>query len=177
MSNGEPWPADLIANQYGGFIYRVICSRVTDRSLVNDVYQDFYLSLVHKPVPPDVRKMESYLYRRIANHIADTYRKIKRHRDLLQNYSEFLKIQGDEDTSSNDYCKEADRVLSKAKNCLSQREYDAIIMKYKQSCAVKDIARSMGVQRESASRYLYKGLRKIRKAVENSSLGQECQDG
>jgi DNA-directed RNA polymerase specialized sigma24 family protein len=63
--------AEVIA-EYRDFIYMVICSQVNNKACAEDIFQDFFLSLVSKPIPHDVKNIKSYLYRAISNDIVDT---------------------------------------------------------------------------------------------------------
>jgi len=59
--------AGEIFSLHGDFIRSVIRYRVKDETLVDDVFQDFFLSLAANPLPPDVRNVKNYLYRAIIN--------------------------------------------------------------------------------------------------------------
>ena len=66
--------ATKIFDEYGDFIYSVIRYKVKDEASAEDLYQDFFLSLVSSPIRKEVKDMKSYLYRAIINKIFDTKR-------------------------------------------------------------------------------------------------------
>ena len=67
-----------IVSEYSDFIYMVIYSQVKNKSRVDDIFQDFFISLVSKPIPHNVKNIKSYLYKAVSNDIVDTQRQMER---------------------------------------------------------------------------------------------------
>ena len=63
--------------EHGDFIHVVIRSQVKNEAQADDIFQDFFLSLVYNPVPKGVKNMKSYLYRAIINDVVDAVRRVK----------------------------------------------------------------------------------------------------
>ena len=76
-----------IFSLHGDFIRAIIRYRIGDEALVDDLYQDFFLSLVARPIPPDVRNVKNYLYRAIINDSFDAVRRVEQYQDRIQRYS------------------------------------------------------------------------------------------
>ena len=80
--------AARIFDEYGEFIFGVILSKVQDKNLAEDLYQDFFLSLVSRPITPDVRNIKSYLYKSLTNDIIDAGRRTERYHNLKNVYAD-----------------------------------------------------------------------------------------
>ncbi|MHC4792547.1 MAG: RNA polymerase sigma factor, partial [Planctomycetota bacterium] len=61
--------AAKIFSEYGDFIRGVIRYQVGNDAQADDLFQDFFLSLVSRPVPADIQNIKKYLYRAITNDI------------------------------------------------------------------------------------------------------------
>jgi len=72
--SGNIQRASLIFFEYSDFIRSVIRYRIYDKSRIEDLYQDFFLSLVLRPIPSSVRNIKSYIYRVISCDIKDQIR-------------------------------------------------------------------------------------------------------
>ena len=55
--------ASQIFSEYGAFIPSITYTKVQEKQKADDLSQDFFLSLVHKPIPPDVRNIKGFIYR------------------------------------------------------------------------------------------------------------------
>ena len=55
-----------------------------------DILQGFFLSLILKPPPAEIKDMRSYLYRSLINDIKDSNRREKAHRQKIRNYRDYL---------------------------------------------------------------------------------------
>ena len=79
-----------IFSEYEDFIFAVIRNQASSDVQANDLFQDFFLSLVSKPIPPGIQNIKSYLYRAIINDIIDAARRVERHKTLMHKYAKFL---------------------------------------------------------------------------------------
>ena len=93
--------AGRIFSEYGDFIYNVIYSQVEDEHLAKDIYQDYFLSLVSKPIPDDIKNVKAYIYRMIRNDIIDAIRRTQRYRKMIEKY-----VHGSKKTKKNFNSKE-----------------------------------------------------------------------
>ena len=72
--------------EHGNFIRAVIRSQVKNEAQAEDIFQDFFLALVAKPIPPDVKDLKSYLYKAINNDIVDAVRRMESYRSFAYKY-------------------------------------------------------------------------------------------
>ena len=79
--------AVAIFNEYGDFILAVIRFQAHDRSRQEDLFQEFFLALIRRPVPTEVRNIKSYLYRAIVHHILDSVRARDNYRRAVKKYA------------------------------------------------------------------------------------------
>ena len=97
MTHKSPSPGSLqhrvaaaakIFDDHGGFIRIVIRSQVQDEDLAEDLFQDFFISLISKPLPRGLRNIKGYLYRAITNDIVDATRRMMKYRAYMRKYAE-----------------------------------------------------------------------------------------
>ncbi len=156
-----------IVSEYSDFIYMVICSQVKNKSRVDDIFQDFFISLVSKPIPEDVKNIKSYLYRAISNDIADTQRQSERYREQIRKYRENCDFSINNCLPENALDKEEqlNRMFDLIKGRLTNSQSQAIALRYGTNYTIKEIAEEMGVKCTSVSRYICTGLRRIRQSI------------
>lgn len=150
--------------QYGDFIHSIIRCKVRDETQADDLFQDFFLSLVSRPPPPNIQNMKGYLYRAIINDIADSARRVERYQTRLRRYAERLKYFRTEDIPENALieAEEMGKMFKLIERRLPHIEARAIILRYRNHYNIKEVAKKMGINDNAAWRYIYKGLRKIR---------------
>ena len=158
--------ADIFA-KYGDFIYKVICSKTSNKAQIDDLYQDFFLSLVSNPIDPDLNNIKSYLYQAIMNDITDASRRTKRYQELINNYSNNFNFTINKSVSinANNSEGEIERVFKLVREGLSPSEAKAIALRYKDNCNNEEIAEKIGAKKESVSRYICVALKKIRQML------------
>lgn len=157
--------ATAIFAQYGQFIRAVIRSKTWHQAYEDDLFQNFFLSLAHKPPSDDVKNLKSYLYRAITHDIMDAARKMNTYRARLEKYSEQSgnSINTSESKSAFIHDEDADRVFKLIERQLIRSQSRAIILRYKHGYGIKEIAEEMCIDSRSVSRYISIGLRKIKR--------------
>ena len=93
--------AEKIFAEYGDFIRMVIRYKVGNNSQVDDLFQDFFLSLVSKPPPADVRNIKNYLYKVVTNDIVDASRRVEKYRARMHKYAEHYNYPINKNASKN----------------------------------------------------------------------------
>ncbi len=157
--------ASTLFHKYGTFIRAVIRFQARNEFQEDDLFQQFFLALVRKPVPANVDNIKSYLYRAIANDIIDTARrKARRRRHFEKLAQEFRNsihkrapshaILGEEDDNAAFVC------LTRQ---LPRREAEAVTLRYQDNRSISEIAQMMGVDRRTVSHYLTAALRHLRR--------------
>jgi RNA polymerase sigma factor (sigma-70 family) len=165
--------AARIFEKHGRFIYSVICYKTSDESLVDDLFQDFFLALAAKPVSLDGHKLKAFLYRAIVNDIFDAVRRIKRYRNLLEEYAKNRELTINNLRHKNAYSigERVELIMENAWELLSPKETKAISLRYLDGYSIAEVADKMKVKPESVSRYICVGLDKIRKSLSSNSGG------
>ena len=156
--------ASAVFAEYGGFIRAVVRSQVQNEAQADDIFQDFFLSLICKPVPKGVKNIKSYLYRAIINDVVDAVRRAEKYRSRIKKYSEQLNYSINKTNPRNalDNEEELDKMFALIKGWLPNSESEAINLRYRNRYSIKEVAEKMSVNRTSVSRYISIGLRKIR---------------
>lgn len=159
--------AARIFAEHGDFIHTVIRSGVKDDAQTDDLFQDFFLSLVSRPVPDNVRNLRSYLYRMITNDVVDAARRVKQYQARMYRYVEHLRYtkgNGDPEKALI-RAEERNRLFELIEKRLRSSEAQAIVFRYKKDFSIQETANQMGINSRSVSKYLYKGLKKIRQLL------------
>lgn len=76
-----------IFDKYEDIIRAVIKATINDKSQQDDIFQDFFISLVRRPVPKYVDNVEGYICRAIKNDIYDAKRKTKNYRSRISKHA------------------------------------------------------------------------------------------
>jgi len=153
--------------EHGDFIQAVIRSRIKNKDEADDIFQNFFLALVHKPVPEGVRDIRGYLYKAIINDIVDAARRVERYQALVHRYSEQLNFSinriGPEDALTIN--EETDKVLGLISRQLRRSEFQAITLRYGSCTDISEVAEKMGVNSGTVRRYISVGLAKVHKLL------------
>lgn len=161
------WSVSAIFAEYDDFIRTIIRFQAGNKLDVEDLYQEFYLALIRRPVPADVQNMKKYLYRAIYHHVINAIRVRETYSHAIKKYAEETRI-----SINNREPKCAfidDEHKSAAVNCLArhlqEREAQAFVLKYHDDCSIVEIATKMGINRRTVSRYLSESLRKLQRRL------------
>ena len=161
--NGAELVSEIFV-EYGSFIRAVIGSQVKNEAQVDDIFQDFFLSLIYKPVPKNVKNIKSYLYRAIINDIVDAARRAEKYQARIEKYSENLNYSINNADHENALVEkeQLDKMFALIKGRLPRSQSLAITLRYKEHHNIKEVAEKMGVNNRSVSRYVSVGLKKVR---------------
>ena len=153
--------------EYGDFIYAIIYHKIKDDNTANDLYQDFFLSLVSSPIPAHVHNIKSYLYKAIQNDVIDASRRIQRYQTLMDKYADYVNFSINKNCSGNafDIEGQAGKIFKLIGGQLKPSEAKAIILRYRYNHSIEEVAQKMNVKKESVSRYICIGLNKIRQSL------------
>ena len=156
--------AHSVFEEHGSKIRAIIQFNLSDKSKVDDIFQDVFLAIVDKPIPSDVQNPIGYLYRAITNDIIDMARRTKNYRARIQRYAERRKysIINNDPENIVIQAEEKEKMIELIERQLPPREAEAVIKRYGNDISIDDAARKMHVNKRSFSRYLCLGLKKIR---------------
>jgi RNA polymerase sigma factor (sigma-70 family) len=165
--------ATRIFEKHGGFIYSVIRYKTSDESLVDDLFQDLFLALAANPVSLDGPKLKAFLYRAIVNDILDAVRRIRRYKNLIEEYAKNreLTINNQRHENSCSIGERVESIMENAWESLSPKETKAISLRYLDGHSIAEVAERMKVKPASVSRYICIGLDKIRQSLNSNSGG------
>jgi RNA polymerase sigma factor (sigma-70 family) len=159
--------------EYGDFIRTVIRYKVKNEIQVDDMFQDFYLSLVARPVPPSIQNIKSYLYRAITNDIIDATRRVEQYQKhtlrCVKRTNRFINKKTPEKSFIDS--EEKSQIFELIEMRLPGSEAQAIRLRYKNNDNIKEIAKKMDVGSDSVRRYISVGLGKIRQLLTKSKAG------
>jgi RNA polymerase sigma factor (sigma-70 family) len=150
--------------EYGDFVRAVIRYHVKNEAQADDLFQDFFLSLVSKPPPVDTQNMKSYLYRVICNDVVDAARRAKKYQARMERYAEYRKYSTIKDDIENTLIRteEMNKIFKLIETRLRRSRAQAIVLRYMNHYKIQEIAERMNVNSGTARRYISVGLRKIR---------------
>ena len=157
-----------IFEEYAGFIRAIIRFQTRSRSEEEDIFQEFFLVLIRKPVPGEVQNIRSYLYRAVTNHIVDSARRRENYRRAVKKYARQTRISINKRRVGNvliDDTEEKDAKIAFFARHLQEREAQAFVLRYRDNCGVGEIAAVMGVNTRTVSRYLSESIRKLRQTL------------
>lgn len=159
--------AAKICEEHGDFISTVISTNVIHGLDADDVFQKFFLSLAHRPLPTYIRDIKSYLCRAIKNDIFDMVRQITRYKIFIQDYSEEHTITCDYDDP---LCtvmgaEQTEKLFKIIKKHLSKYETQVVIQRSYYDKSIEEIAKEMNISKRSVSHYLCTGLGKLRELI------------
>ena len=156
-----------IFREHGSFIGATIRFQTGAQFDPDDLFQEFFLALIRKPVPPEVRQIRSYLYRAIVNHIRDRVRQRAGYEQYLKKYATHARILINKRAARNVFSEpeEKDAGLAYWTRHLQDRQAQAFVLRYRDNCSVAEIAAQMGVNRRTVSRYLCQGLKRLRRVL------------
>ena len=166
-SRNNVGPAAEVFAEHGDFIHMIIFSKVKNHTLADDIFQDFFLSLVYKPIPQNVKNIKGYLYRAIINDIIDAARRVERYSHHMHKFAEHFNHSINKRTPENAFLKieETNKMFELLKERLTNSQSQAIDLRYRNHHSIKEVAEKMDVKSKSISRYISIGLRKIRQSL------------
>lgn len=158
--------AEDVFRQYGGFIRSIIYQQVADNAqLAEDIFQEFFLTLIGKPIPPETRDIKRYLYKAVTNRIIDSRRRVKRYQHKLDRYA--LHVGLPEAKHPGNELEETRRedVNHLLEHHTTSSEAQAVRLKFLEQHDIEEIANQMGINSRSVSRYITSGISKLRKQL------------
>jgi RNA polymerase sigma factor (sigma-70 family) len=156
-----------IYRRHGGFIRAVVRFQAGARFDPDDLFQEFFLVLIRKPVPPQVRRVKSYLYRALANYVFDRARQQACYERNLRKYAAQARIAINNRAARNVFIEQEEKsaALAYLTRHLQERQAQAFVLKYGDHCTLAEIAARMGVNQRTVSRYLCQGLKRLRRVL------------
>jgi len=153
--------------EYGDFIRAVIRCQVKNETKADDLFQDFFLSLVANPLPADVRNIRSFLYRAVTNDIINAAQRVENYQNKMLKYAKRFNKSINKKTPENAVieAEETNRMFELIEMRLRRSEAQAITFRYRNNYNIKEVAMRMNVSSGSVRKYINVGLSKIRQLL------------
>jgi RNA polymerase sigma factor (sigma-70 family) len=161
---GNVASAAEIFSEYGDFIRAVIHYKVKNDAWASDLFQDFFLSLVSKPIPANIQNVKGYLYKAITNDIVDAVRRVEKYKTRMDKYAECFNYSVNNNRPENALteAEETAKMFKLIEGWVRRSEAQAISLRYRNSYNIKEVAKKMHVNNRTISRYISAGLGKVR---------------
>ncbi len=159
--------AARIFKENSDMIRIAIRSQLNDKSVVDDIFQNLFLSLVRSPVPSNIENPKAYLRRAVRNDVIDSAIKRKCYRAREQKYAlrytVRIKYNNPENTAT--MCDVIRHIFEIIEDKLPAHEARAIVEKYRFNKDDDEAAKALGITKRSFSHYLCTGLKRLREYV------------
>jgi len=162
--SGDVQHATAIFLEHFDFIRAVIRYKIKDEGLAEDLFHNFFLSLVSRPVPAEVQDIKGYIYKAIINDVTDHIRHLGRYQSLTHRCANYKKL-----TVNNRVPEDAlmekeqtDRMIELIRKRVTKNEFKAITSRYSEGLSIKEVADRMSINNRSVSRYISTGIRKVK---------------
>ena len=152
-----------IFEEYADTIRTSISTHINNRTDIDDIFQDFFLSLVQKPVPQEIKNIKAYLNKSIKNDVLDNAIQTKsfhlRNHKYAQLHARHFEFPAPDEIAI--YAEDIRQLFDIVENQLPQHESKAIIQKFRHGRDTHEAAEAMGINKRSFSHCLCTGLKKL----------------
>ncbi len=150
-----------IISEYESFIRGIIRTHNSNLSISeDDLFNDFYLSLVSNPIPPNVKEIKSYLYKAIINHIFESNRRLRSYGKKINKYRKEYRLNINKYDPENTLIimEKINKYRELFENNSPRHVYIATTLKYVNGYSIEEVAEKMNVKNISVKRYISNGL-------------------
>ncbi|MCD4831207.1 MAG: sigma-70 family RNA polymerase sigma factor [Anaerohalosphaeraceae bacterium] len=167
-------PVQKIFDEHEEFIRSVISFNVRNADLVDDIYQEFFLFLLSKPLPKNIRNIRGFLYHVLTNRIKDSFRKIDRYQMKINRYAkQYDGLEKNRPEKELIETEEMEKMFRLIHKNLPANEALAIKLRYRDNCNTIEAAKVMKINPRTISRYVSVGLKKVRDIILESKEGND----
>lgn len=162
--------ATRIYNEHSENIRRIIRRQVNDLTTVDDILHDFFLSLVRRPICPEMKNIKGYLYRAVRNDVLDAATKKRNYKARITKYAKIKMSYRTHQNPQKIALKrdEIEKVFNLIDENLPRREAMAVLQRHRYDQNTTEAAKAMNIDKRSFSRYLCVGLKKLRDATQQN---------
>ena len=153
--------------QYEDLIRTTIRFHAGSKLDPEDLFQEFYLSLICRPLPADVRDIRSYLYRAATNYVTSQLRRQRSYSHHQKKYAQEAENSIYNRPPRDALVEDEQRnvTITRLAGLLQQRLGQAFVLKHRDGYNILEIAVRMGVHRRTVSRYLSESAEKLRRRL------------
>lgn len=165
--------AENIFIEHGNFIRTAIRFHVQNEAECDDLFQEFFMSLIVNPIPEDVKNIRGFLYRAVTNRVKDTFKRVTRYRAKLCGYAEKWQhpIVDSPETIAIER-EEVEKVFELIHKHLPKKEALAVSLRYGKDGDNRKVSETMGVKAATVNRYVCLGIKKIREILNIEKGGE-----
>ena len=162
--------AEKIFAEHGDFIYRIICYKLADKSLAEDIYQDFFITLSANPIALEGPQLKAYLYKTIVYDILNATRRVQIYQKNIKKFSEYCDSGVHKSDPRSAYTVEdkMEEVMRKAWEDIPSAQKRAISLRYLEGYSNAEVAEKMNIDPGSVRNYINRGMKKLRENMTNS---------
>ena len=159
-----------VFGKYADEILAVIRFNVDDQSKANDIFQDFFVSLVRRPIPPHVQDVRGYLYKAVTNDVIDSSRRTRNRQNNAHKYAYVYKhMISEEDPQDNlIHAEETERMLRLIEKHLPRHQARVFLKRCSDGLSTADTAEKLHLRKGTVSHYLSVAIKKIRQIIPNN---------
>ena len=160
--------AAKIIGKYETLIRAIIRLHTDNDYDADDIFQDFFLSLVNKPIPLSPKDTKAYLAQAAINDVFDAIRRRKNYRQHLTQYYQSSKYRRNTQGTPQSIILQAEEIqklFDLVKERLATRETEAVLQKYRCGLNTSEAAEEMGINTMSFDRYVCVGMKKLSEFV------------
>lgn len=173
LENSTSW-IDQLYQEHGKFIESILQYAVKDSQERDDIYQDIFMAMLKVNNPNGIQDIRDYLYVLTINKVHEHKRKKIRGRQILKAYADVLsRIPPSVTADATVVREEAARMLNLVESCLSKKESEAVLLRYRDTADAEQAAKAMNISKRSFVRYVSVGMKKIRAIVQSSEKVKE----
>ena len=161
-----------VFGKYGDEILAVIRFNIDDPAKANDIFQDFFVSLVRKPIPSNIEDIRGYLYKAVTNDVIDFSRRVRNRQHNAQKYAAIHRhcLQQENPQDIMIHAEETERMLRLIENHLPKREARVFLERCSDGLSTADTAKKLRLTKRTVSHYFSLAAKKIRRIVPDKGV-------
>ena len=161
---GDVQRATAIFFEHCDFIRAVIRHKIKDEGLAEDLFHNFFLSLVSRPAPAEIQDIKGYIYKAIINDITDHIRHIGKYQAMTHRCADYNKLIVNNRLPEDALIEkeQTERMVALIRKRVTRNEFKAIASRHLDGLSIKEAADRMSINNRSVSRYISTGLRKVK---------------
>jgi RNA polymerase sigma factor (sigma-70 family) len=159
--------AKEVFDKYGDEIRVIIEFNVKDKNLTEDIFQDFFISVVENPIPPDIEDVMGYIYKAVVHDAIDRTRRARIRREGVRSYAQYLRdnVAQQEPQNVVIIAEEVERMYQLIESRLSPRHLRALRQRYGIGRTASCTDAKLKIDERSVSRYLSEAIKIMQRLV------------
>ena len=167
-AGGDAQAFEVLYERYKGPVFRYLLRHTRDREMAAELSQEVWMKIVHgRSRFRRTGGFRSFLFTMAHNRMVDEWRSANRRRRWFESEDSVPEPEGPRTARPEEalVIAEGDRALREALESLPREQMDAFLLKMEGGLDLDQIARTMGVARETAKSRVRYALEKLRVAL------------